>query len=90
MTSPSTFQVDCGSSISVWLKKVIGNLAPTSKTLIMWNKTSRAIWHNKNYHHESSKAQEIFGGVPFSDGKINPLDWSKSSTAHETSNITLE
>ena len=38
---PIKFQVDCGSSINILPKEVIGNcsLAPTSKTLIMWNKT---------------------------------------------------
>ena len=38
---PIKFQVDCGLSINILLKKVVGNcsLAPTSKTLIMWNKT---------------------------------------------------
>ena len=38
---PIKFQVDCGSSINILPKEVISNcsLAPTSKTLIMWNKT---------------------------------------------------
>lgn len=38
---PIKFQVDCGSLINILPKEVIGdsNLAPTSKTLIMWNKT---------------------------------------------------
>ena len=38
---PIKFQVDCGSLINILLKEVVGNckLAPTSKTLIMWNKT---------------------------------------------------
>ena len=85
---PIKFQVDCGSSINILPKEVVGNcsLTPTSKTLIMWNK----IGHNENYCHESSKPQEIFRGVRCSGGKINSLDWSKSCTTHETSNNTLE
>ena len=38
---PIKFQVDCGSSINILPKDVVDsyNLALTSKTLIMWNKT---------------------------------------------------
>ena len=38
---PIEVQVDCGSSINIMSKELVGNcnLAPTSKTLIMWNKT---------------------------------------------------
>ena len=38
---PIKFQVDRGSSINILAKEVVGNcnLAPTSQTRIMWNKT---------------------------------------------------
>lgn len=38
---PIKFQIDCGSSMNISLKDVIDNydLAPTTKTLITWNKT---------------------------------------------------
>ena len=38
---PIKFQIDCGSPINILPKDVVDNydLAPTSKTLIMWNKT---------------------------------------------------
>ena len=89
---PIKFQVDCGSSTKILPKVVVGNcnLAPTSKTLIIWNKTEvmplgtrRTITMNPQNRKEYS--------VEFcSDGKINPLDWSKSCTTHVTSNNTLK
>ena len=38
---PIKFQIDCGSSINILPKDVIEiyDLAPTTKTLVMWNKT---------------------------------------------------
>ena len=35
------FQIDCGASVNIITKELIGNskLAPTSKRLVMWNKT---------------------------------------------------
>ena len=38
---PVQFQVDCGASINILPEKLVGNqeISPTSKTLIMWNKT---------------------------------------------------
>jgi len=65
------------------------NLAPTSKTLIMWNKTEVTPLGTARITVTNYQKEEILCGVPCSDEKINPLHWSKSCTRHEDPNNTL-
>ena len=58
-----TFQIDCGASINIITEALIGNcvITPTSKWLVMWNKTeikprgaTRVVLQNPKNHKKYS------------------------------------